>query len=798
MEKTLTSLLLFFAAALLFTAQAQSTKAIRKKVSTTADSGRRTALVIGNAAYASKPLRNSVNDARAMSRTLRELGFSVELLEDASQKAMKKAIDRFGEQLRGGGTGLFYFSGHGIQVSGRNYLIPVQYTITSEDDVEYESVDAGRVLAKMKSARNGMNIVILDACRNNPFPSSFRSASQGLATINAPSGTFISYATAPGSVASDGSGNTGLYTGELIRHMKSPGLKLEEVFKKVRTDVQKKSSDKQVPWDASSLTGDFYFVPPTVALDSGPEVAETASVTDSASKPKVSAAPRKFRADEEMWELLKKSNDPEDFKYFLEEFPESPLNSVARLKLRKLKKAQKKLAAKQKPASSSQYGIISQSKPKNSVESSLPQKNISIKEGFEKCEGRDFCLRKVANTNSMTLSSLKRMAKVYGWKGAEPQLAKAPTGTVTDSSTGLMWQKKTDGVQRKWDDAKKYCRNLNYGGFSDWKLPSRDELEMGFKVKHLFDPFKRQDWDSLYWSSTNDVLLTTHSLRMHFSSAEVSSNTKAGNNYVRCVRGGWGQQESESKQSAWSPAGTVIDSSTGLMWQKKPDGKQRNWDNSKRYCRNLNHGGFSDWKLPNGKELRHVLRNKHILDPYKISSKWDSSFWSSQTASYLNAYLVKFGTGKSIPNQKRFKYYVRCVREGKAHDSQKITKKKNENTSKTASRASIRQTYDKAVKQNSIFGFRNFIKEYEHESKAKYYLRLVKKKLKKLEGANETPTTSSSEASSGYTKRQAYLDFLEAKVSNTKTALRNFLRKHAKTTDSESYRVRARKLIKNF
>jgi len=665
MEKTLTSLLLFFAAALLFTAQAQSTKAIRKKVSTTADSGRRTALVIGNAAYASKPLRNSVNDARAMSRTLRELGFSVELLEDASQKAMKKAIDRFGEQLRGGGTGLFYFSGHGIQVSGRNYLIPVQYTITSEDDVEYESVDAGRVLAKMKSARNGMNIVILDACRNNPFPSSFRSASQGLATINAPSGTFISYATAPGSVASDGSGNTGLYTGELIRHMKSPGLKLEEVFKKVRTDVQKKSSDKQVPWDASSLTGDFYFVPPTVALDSGPEVAETASVTDSASKPKVSAAPRKFRADEEMWELLKKSNDPEDFKYFLEEFPESPLNSVARLKLRKLKKAQKKLAAKQKPASSSQYGIISQSKPKNSVESSLPQKNISIKEGFEKCEGRDFCLRKVANTNSMTLSSLKRMAKVYGWKGAEPQLAKAPTGTVTDSSTGLMWQKKTDGVQRKWDDAKKYCRNLNYGGFSDWKLPSRDELEMGFKVKHLFDPFKRQDWDSLYWSSTNDVLLTTHSLRMHFSSAEVSSNTKAGNNYVRCVRGGWGQQESESKQSAWSPAGTVIDSSTGLMWQKKPDGIERNWQNAKWYCEGMTLGEYSDWVLPTKESFPGFEEQKQLFPEERRNNR----FWTnSKDAFGENAYTLVFTPITYDRDQFAGileEHHVRCVRGGK-------------------------------------------------------------------------------------------------------------------------------------
>jgi hypothetical protein len=130
--------------------------------------------------------------------------------------------------------------------------------------------------------------------------------------------------------------------------------------------------------------------------------------------------------------------------------------------------------------------------------------------------------------------------------------------------------------------------------------------------------------------------------------------------------------------------------------------------------------------------------------------------------------------------------------------SQKITKKKNESTSKTTSLASIRQTYHKAVKYNTIFGFRNFIKEYEHEQRASYYVNLVKKKLKKLKGVNETTTTSSSEASSGYTKRQAYLDFLEAKVSNTKTALRNFLRKHAQTPGSESYRVRARKLLKNF
>ena len=125
-------------------------------------------------------------------------------------------------------------------------------------------------------------------------------------------------------------------------------------------------------------------------------------------------------------------------------------------------------------------------------------------------------------------------------------------------------------------------------------------------------------------------------------------------------------------------------------------------------------------------------------------------------------------------------------------------KPERQSTSKTTSRTSIRQTYDKAVKYNTIFGFRNFIKEYEHEQIASHYVNLVKKKLKKLEGASETTTTSSSEASSGYTKHKAYLDFLEAKVSNTKTALRNFLRKHVQTPDSESYRVRARKLLKNF
>ena len=160
---------------------------------------RRLALIIGNAAYDTAPLRNPVNDARAMTTTLRTLGFEVTALENASLTEMKRAIDDFGDALRSkGGVGLFYFSGHGIQINGRNFIIPIGARVKGERDVEYESVDAGRVLGKMEDAGNRMNLVILDACRDNPFARSFRSAASGLASLDAASGTFIAYATAPG------------------------------------------------------------------------------------------------------------------------------------------------------------------------------------------------------------------------------------------------------------------------------------------------------------------------------------------------------------------------------------------------------------------------------------------------------------------------------------------------------------------------------------------------------------------------------------------------------------------------
>lgn len=214
-------------------------------------SGKRFALVIGNGAYQSSPLRNPSNDARAIAQALRDLGFEVIERENATQKETKGAIRKLGENLRTAGAvsvGLFYYAGHGVQLRDHNYLIPVDAQIETEADVEDGAVSADYVLNQMADAQNSLNIVILDACRNNPFARSLRSGgANGLAQMSAPTRALIAYATAPGSVASDGTGGNGLYTQELLAAMREPNVSVENVFKRVRINVIQKSAGKQTP-----------------------------------------------------------------------------------------------------------------------------------------------------------------------------------------------------------------------------------------------------------------------------------------------------------------------------------------------------------------------------------------------------------------------------------------------------------------------------------------------------------------------------------------------------------------------
>ena len=220
----------------------------------------RIALVIGNSAYSSSPLKNPVNDAEDMAAMLEKLGFAVTLERNARLQEMDEGIEELGKRLKRGGIGLFYCAGHGVQVNGVNYLIPIGARINKESDVKYQAVDANKVLDEMANANNGLNIVILDACRDNPFARSFRNAARGLAIISsAPAGTFISYSTSPGNVAHDGEGRNSPYTAALIKYIQAPGLTISDVFINVRAKVKKETG--QVPWELSSLEGQFYFLP---------------------------------------------------------------------------------------------------------------------------------------------------------------------------------------------------------------------------------------------------------------------------------------------------------------------------------------------------------------------------------------------------------------------------------------------------------------------------------------------------------------------------------------------------------
>jgi hypothetical protein len=292
----------------------QNDRQLVQNATPTVTNGKRIALVIGNGAYATAPpLKNPPNDARDMAAALKTLGFDVSSGVNLTQREMKQMIREFGAKLKNGGSGLFYYAGHGVQSRGRNYLIPVDANIQSEAEVEDSGVDAALVLNFMDDAQNGLNIVILDACRNNPFARSFRSANDGLAQVDAPTGTLIAYATAPGRVASDGANQNGLYTSELLKQMQVPGLSVTDMFMRVRAEVMRQTGNKQVPWEASSLVGSFYFA----GAPNSSTVTNTAKID-----------PVAFELS--YWETIKNSTSADDFKAYLARYPQGQFAELAK------------------------------------------------------------------------------------------------------------------------------------------------------------------------------------------------------------------------------------------------------------------------------------------------------------------------------------------------------------------------------------------------------------------------------------------------------------------------------------
>ncbi|MCX5856150.1 MAG: caspase family protein [Deltaproteobacteria bacterium] len=378
----------------------------------------RIALVIGNSAYSSSPLKNPVNDAADMAANLQRLGFSVTLKKNASHQEMEDSIRVFGDQLKKGGVGLFFYAGHGVQIGGRNYLLPIGARIDKDTDVKFRAVDTETVLAEMGNAGNNLNIVILDACRDNPFGRSFRTGSRGLAIISdAPKGTLITYSTSPGRVAADGSDRNSPYTESLLRHMNTSGLPIEEVFKEVRRDLGRKTGGQQVPWELSSLEGQFYFSP---GKQSSP-ITSSATYNLSIEQRKIEAERDRMRKERE---LLEQQESLEEERRILEE-------------------------KKKRLSMGGQYSIPA-------------------------------------------AKEIKRDGRFIAYDNR----------TILDTRTNLMWAAKDNGRDINWGSANAYCDNYRGGGYTDWRMPTQDELA------GLYDANKSQQAECSS-SSQNHVHVAT-------------------------------------------------------------------------------------------------------------------------------------------------------------------------------------------------------------------------------------------------------------------------------------------------
>jgi len=463
----------------------------------------RVALVIGNGAYHKAPLPNPPNDSDDMATILEQVGFEVMVLKDASLKQMKKAIQQFGEKLKKGGVGLFYFAGHGVQYQGENYLFPIgaMQSVTVAEHLPYETLRVGYLLATMEGARNNLNVVILDACRNNPFARSLfieRGAPNpdGLALMEVPSGTLIAYATRPNKKALDGTGRNSPYVKYLKRELPKQGLSIVEVLTNVRVAVKKETKNRQAPGFYSELDRKFCFVGPCGQNTPSQPVAAPVS----------QPTPVSDRDRDGVADSLDKCPD----------------NTSAEISAGVDKRGC--------PLDKDQDGVA---------------------------DYRDSCLGTSAGVSVKPNGC--PVPKTTVSTPSSSRYSDNGDGTVTDNRTGLIWMKKANcsGRDMTWEEAMQWATNLAQGqcGLRDgsragmWRLPTKEEWKAMVDTRYRKpalsnaagtgqwkegDAFSGVQWG--YWSSTEYRISSAWFVYLYDGS--VGSIGKTATLYVWAVRGG--------------------------------------------------------------------------------------------------------------------------------------------------------------------------------------------------------------------------------------------------------------------
>ena len=403
---------------------------------------------MGNSAYKSAPLRNPTNDAKDMAAKLKGMGFMVIERSNLTVKQIGSTLREFRSKLTPGSVALVFYAGHGVQIKGENYLPAVDADISSEEDVPTQSLAMRQIMDVLGDAKTRLNLVFLDACRNNPYARSFRSASDGLNRVNAPSGTLISFATRPGSVASDGTGRNGLYTGALLEQMNNQRQPIEQILKKVVRQVKAESNSQQEPWMEGSIEGEFCFG------ECGKPVAQS-GVSD----------------DRVFWESVKDSRDVNEVKAYLEQFPRGIFAGIARARVASLENA------------GPQVGMA---KPTQSFAPTSPQTPFAIKAGsiFKDCEdcpemvvipyGR-FDMGSNLNLDERPVHSVNVQSFLMG----KTEVTQGQWRNVMGNNPSYFKQcgDNCPVEQVSWDDAQEFTKRLSQKTGKQYRLPSEAEWE---------------------------------------------------------------------------------------------------------------------------------------------------------------------------------------------------------------------------------------------------------------------------------------------------------------------------------
>lgn len=314
----------------------------------------RVALLIGNSSYQTAPLRNPPNDVREMESALTAIGFKVQKVLNANQNQMKRAVRDFGALAQGADVAFLYYSGHGTQASGENYLLPVGAIIDKESDYEVEAVSANALMRQIAGARPKAAIVVLDACRDNPYASATKSTSKGLTRMDAPTGSMIAFATAPNTTASD----EGLYARELARQITTPGVELYDVFRNTTAEVQRLSKGKQVPRVSEvSITEKIY-----LAGQAGVQLASARA------EPVPTRTPNEATAEAALWAEVARTNNADDYQAYLSQYPRGAYVALANGRMKKLQDEQTARQEEHKKAEAAEQNRIAEQQRKEREE----------------------------------------------------------------------------------------------------------------------------------------------------------------------------------------------------------------------------------------------------------------------------------------------------------------------------------------------------------------------------------------------------------------------------------------------